>query len=298
VLERFAANHTIRGNSPQTMRAVRRWPDLFARLEQAGFSVPETIFDPMDGIDLSRKWLVKPLLSGGGRGVDFWRQRTFAEKRSMLQQYVPGKACSASFVANGSDAVLIGISELIGIDRFGVRGFRYCGSVLPLPEILEPETGKAVLEQVRRISTFLAREFELTGVNGFDFVLNGKQVSLIEVNPRYCASMELVERAYNLRVFHLHMEAVVDGRLPEFKLELHLDSRKFFGKGVLFSERDCIAPEMFEDPASDLRDVPMAGEKIHAGGPICTLLTHRSAYDETAADLFWRAGKLKEQIYG
>jgi uncharacterized protein len=299
VLDRFAANHRIIGNSPQTVRAVRHWPDLFSRLERAGFSIPETVFDPTEKVNVCRRWLVKPVSSGGGHGVGFWREGTFAEKRFMLQQYIPGKACSASFIANGSDAVLVGISEQwAGIEALGVRRFRYCGNVLPLPEILESETGKTTLEQIRRMATFLTREFGLTGANGFDFILHENQVVLIEVNPRYSASMELVERAYDLPVFHLHTEAVLHGRLPRFTLESQLNGSRFFGKAVLFCEKDCVAPEVLDDPAAGLRDMPMPGETMHAGSPFCTLLTCRPTYDEILIDLIRRAAKLKKQIYG
>ncbi len=41
----------------------------------------------------------------------------------MLQEYIPGKACSASFVANGQDCVVLGITEqLIGMHPFGSAG--------------------------------------------------------------------------------------------------------------------------------------------------------------------------------
>jgi uncharacterized protein len=187
---------------------------------------------------------------------------------------------------------------LIGVEHFGVRGFRYCGNILPSREVLDPETGKTVLAQVRRISAFLTKEFGLTGVNGFDFILNGGRVVLIEVNPRYSASMELIERAYSLPVFHLHVEAVSNGQLPEFNLESQLNNGKFFGKAVLFCEKDCVAPEALDCPASDLRDIPMPGERLHAGSPICTVLACRPAHDEILRDLVTRTAKIKEQIYG
>jgi predicted ATP-grasp superfamily ATP-dependent carboligase len=299
VLDRFVAHRSLIGNLPGAVRSVRCWRDLFSRLQQAGFPVPKTVFNRDHEVDARTGWLVKPVLSGGGHGIHPWDGRALTDTQYMLQQHIPGKACSASFVANRVGACLIGISEqLLGFEQFGVGGFRYCGSIIPLPEVLESETAKVVLEQVRRIAAFLTLEFGLTGVNGFDFILDGERVVLVEVNPRYSASMELLEKAYGLPVFRLHTEAVIDGRLPEFDLESQINRGQFFGKAVLFSEMNCVAPDILNDLGSNLKDIPMPGERLHEGSPICTLLTNKPTYKEILDDLTRRVGMLKRQIYG
>ena len=299
VLTQFAGACRIIGNSPETVRAVRHWPGLFCCFRQSGFSVPETFFSDRADLDSNRRWLVKPLLSGGGHGIYFLEGKTFSDHGRMVQQYVPGKACSASFVSNGRESVLIGITEqLIGMDQFGVQAFRYCGNILPLPEILAAGAGEAILEEVRRVAGVLSREYGLIGVNSFDFILDGDRVWLIEVNPRYSASMELIEHAYGLPVFHLHTQAVVEGYLPEFELELLLNGARFFGKSILFCERDCSAPDAQNWAAREIRDIPESGERLHKGSPICTLWASGRTYDETLAALIRRAARLKEEIHG
>jgi uncharacterized protein len=300
ILDLFAAGHRIIGNSPQVVRSVRDWPVLFSRLERAGFPVPETIHAGRDhNSDRDRPWLVKPVLSGGGHGISFSHGKEFAGKHWMLQRYIPGKSCSASFVSDGRETVVVGITEqLTGMRQFGVQDFRYCGSILPLRETLEPGIGETILEQVRRLSAFLTREFGLLGVNGFDFILEGDQVHLIEVNPRYTASMELIERAYGLAIFHLHMQAVMDKRLPSFRLESLLHGKKFFGKSILFSGKDVIVPEALNWRQWDVGDIPAHGEKLRVGSPICTFFAWRATYDDTLAELIRRAEMLKEQIHG
>ena len=109
--------------------------------------------------------------------------------------------------------------------------------------------------------------------------------------------MELIERAYGLPAFHLHWQAVVDGRLPEFKLESLLNSAKFFGKSILFCERNCTAPDT-QNRAPGKSGIFRSGETLQEGSPICTLLTGRPTYDETLAELIGQAGRLKEEIYG
>jgi predicted ATP-grasp superfamily ATP-dependent carboligase len=195
--------------------------------------------------------------------------------------------------------VILGITEqLIGLHEFGSRGFRYCGNILPLPELLDSRVSSNVLDQLNSLAAFLTKEYRLTGVNGVDFILKGDRVCLTEINPRYSASMELIERAYDIPIFHLHTQAVLDGTLPEFNLSELLNHRKFFGKVILFAEREAIMPDTQSWAAKGICDIPESDEKIPAGGPICTLLSGRPTYNKTLADLTDRAKELKEEIYG
>jgi uncharacterized protein len=299
IIQRLAGSRAIMGNSPQAVAAVRHWAELFDRLGRAGFPVPETIFaEDKRKADPHRRWLIKPVSGGGGHGIIFQKRSEFPGSRFMLQEYISGKACSASFVANGQDCVVLGIAEqLIGMHAFGSQGFRYCGNILPLPEVTDPGRAEIFVDRVRRLAVFLTRAYGLKGVNGIDFIFNGDEVFLTEVNPRYSASMELIEHAYELPIFHLHAQAVLCGSLPEFQLEAVLRNRTFFGKAILFAERNAVAPDTKGWLDSGARDIPAPGEKLHKGNPICTVLANRPTYDETRAELIQRAALLREAIY-
>lgn len=296
ILRRFAPKKII-GNSPQTVERVRDWATLFWNLKQAGFSPPETIFpDKGCAINPERRWLVKPILSGGGHGIDFLSDDKLRSS-SMVQEYIAGKSCSASFVANGRECVLIGVSEqLIGLSAFGAQKFRYCGNLLPLREAMDP--GGKIIEQVRRLAEFLTREYRLTGVVGMDFILKDNLVWPIEINPRYSASMELIERAYGLPIFHIHWKASIEANLPNFELEALINSGKCYGKAILYVDRDVVAPDIPDWDARNIRDVPMLGETLCSGGPIFTIFAGGLSSDETLAKLIGKAEALKKEIYG
>jgi uncharacterized protein len=298
ILRRFEAAHRIAGNAAAAVEAVRDWRTLFSSLRAAGFCVPETIVGYDGYSPASGRWLTKPVRSGGGHGILFFQGQSPREE-TLLQEYLPGKVCSASFVANGSESVLLGITEqLIGDQRFGVQGFRYCGNILPLPETYDRGDINGIVGTVRQISEFLVCKFGLSGINGFDFILNHGEVYLIEVNPRYSASMELIERAYNLPIFHIHMEACLNQRLPDFDLESQLSSEYFFGKSILFSEIDSVNPGDLNLPGCDLRDIPGPGQLLRKGSPICTILANGKTWAGTYGELIRQAGLLKDWIYG
>ncbi|HSW38549.1 MAG TPA: ATP-grasp domain-containing protein [Acidobacteriota bacterium] len=300
VIERFARLHPLIGNCPRVVRSIRSWESFFCTMKQAGFNVPENFFTS-DTVpkDAGRRWLVKPRLSGGGRGIAFYNGCSVTAGSQFIQEYIPGKACSASFVADGCGCVVLGITEqLVGLPQLGSGRFAYCGNILPLSDLFDPGIGPAVLEEVNRIAAFLTRTWNLVGLNGFDFILKGDRVYTIEVNPRYSASMELMEKAYSLPMFHFHVEAALRKKLPDFNLRERLDNNRFAGKGILFAGLDAVAPDTAGWHRMGIRDIPGQGEALQKGNPICTILAMQPSYDEVVSELFFRAGILQKAVYG
>jgi len=300
VLRELARNHRLLGNSPQAVASVRDWAALYAKLWHAGYSIPKTIFPGGDTIpDRGCRWLTRPLLSGGGHGIAFLNTHKAPDTGFMLQEYLPGKPCSVSFVANGHECVVLGITEqLIGMRQLGSQAFRYCGNLLPCPEAIDAAVGNRILHGARALASFLTREYGLAGVNGMDVIYDGRKICLTEVNPRYSASMELIEWAYALPIFHLHTSAIMNGELPTFALEKVWTDKKFFGKAILFAEKAATAPDTDDWLANGLRDVPASGERLPKGSPVCTILAARPTRDDTIAALIAQAEKLRQEIYG
>ncbi|WP_337286941.1 ATP-grasp domain-containing protein [Candidatus Methylomirabilis sp.] len=269
VVEVMAGGKQILGNSPTVLGLVRDPVTFFECLTNAGISAPKIIIDsePLD-LDFSIRWLRKPLRSGGGHGIAIHLPGDRLETGFFLQEYLDGLPYGAVFAADGRDACLLGISEqLIGRTEFGADDFRYCGSILGPMGTGQAEWGDLV-DRIRQVVRAITREFHLVGVNGIDFILKGKTVYPLEVNPRYTASMELVEWAYGLNIFKTHLDAC-QGRLPDFDLFAYLDAG-CFGKAIRFASRDMI----FHDPRwwfdRGVRDLPLEGEQIAQGKPICT----------------------------
>ncbi|CBE67214.1 MAG: ATP-grasp domain-containing protein [Candidatus Methylomirabilis oxygeniifera] len=272
VIETIAGGKPILGNGPAVLSSVRDPARFFEFLRQAGIPAPKIAFDSQPlNLHSDTLWLRKPLRSGGGHGIAVHLPEDRLAPDCFLQEYLDGLPCGAVFAADGWDACLLGVSEqLIGTKALGTDGFHYCGSILGPIEVGRVEWIDLV-ERIRQIVRAITREFHLVGVNGIDFIFKEKAVYPIEVNPRYTASMELVERAYGVNIFKTHLDAC-RGRLPDFDLTAYLDAG-YFGKAICFASRALI----FHDPRRwfdrGARDVPLEGGQIAQGKPICTVFS-------------------------
>jgi predicted ATP-grasp superfamily ATP-dependent carboligase len=255
IVARLAADARLLGNTPETLRRVRDPGQLFRFLAARGFAVPETR-RPGELLPSGGRWLVKPVRGGGGVGIRDFEGRPLAAGQ-ILQAYVEGISGSAAFVADGARSVLLGWTEQLR----GPRGFLYGGNVLPLAG------PAAALDEARRLAEALTAEFGLRGLNGFDFVLRAGRPVLVEVNPRFCASMELWDQAGASPVFALHL-AACEGALPG-AVPAPDDVR---GKAVVYAPRPVRVGETAGWIARGVRDVPPPDSTIQAGHPICTVL--------------------------
>jgi predicted ATP-grasp superfamily ATP-dependent carboligase len=266
-VERLARGRRLLGNPPAVLTRVRNPIALSSMLRRQGFATPATRATPLTNSGVAT-WLLKPRRSGGGHGVVLWRRARSVPKGSYLQERIAGIPGSVIFAANGDSAVVLGLSrQLVGDSRFGAQGFRYCGSLIGSRTTpVFPRQGE-ILETATALASDVTREFGLVGLNGIDFIARKGVPYPIEVNPRYSASMELLERVHGLSLFEVHIHACL-GMLPS-EPETYSGIE---GKAIVFAKRDVILgdTEAWVGRQS-FGDVPHPGERIPCGRPICTV---------------------------
>lgn len=262
---RLAQRRRLLGNPSLVLRRVRNPIELMRALRRRGFATPSTRARPLPARPGS--WLLKPRRSGGGHETAAWRGGESVPRTHYLQERISGIPGSVVFAADGRRAAPLGLSrQLVADARFGARGFRYCGS------LLGPDTGlfprqEELLEIATRLANAVTEEFGLVGLNGIDFIARNGVPYPIEVNPRYSASMELVERARGLSLFEVHARAC-QGILPAAPAPLAAVQ----GKAIVFARRNVILGDT--RPWLEhgwFADVPHPGERISRGRPICTV---------------------------
>lgn len=287
LVARLAERHALLGNPPDVLRAVRDPWRLAAALHDAGLPSPATSAGAPQ--DRSRRWLRKPLRGGGGTRVRAWRGGALPAG-VVVQERIDGVACSAAAVGDGVDAVVLGISEqLVGRRAFGVRGYRWCGNVVP-PRLPAGERD-GLLGQARAICSCLAAAFALRGLFGVDFVWDGERAWTIEVNPRPTASLEAIEAAHGIGVFDAHLRACA-GELPRVESE----RAGAAGKAVLFATEDVVVGDSVGWLERGVRDVPHPGERIAAGHPVCTLVAVAATPQEVLDELEEHAARLRAEL--
>ncbi len=236
--------------------------------------LPRTIF-PGEKLPREGKWLIKDLHRSGGRGTSFWRNGSRLNQNSILQEYLDGILASATFVSNGQDSVLLGMTyQYAGEQALNAERFAWCGNVAPL---LDEELQDVIQKAIKA----LVNDMGLIGINGFDFILHDGEPYLIEINPRFCGSVELIEDLLGVNAFMLHMDAC-GGVLPRSigTFPKHLS----FGKAILYTRRAIRLGSTDRWQANRIADIPHSNEKIPRGAPVCTLLTKAVGEEEC-----WRA---------
>ena len=315
----LASGRALWGNAPAVLCRVRDPILLAATLGRRGFAVPAVhsgepgTRNPEPGtLNLEPDaWLLKRLASGGGRCVRPWRRGTRVPRGCYLQALVDGVPASVVFVAASGQAVPIGVSrQLVGERAFGATGYQYCGSILTAAGDADHDR---VIDNACRLSCVVTEEFDLVGVNGVDFIARGQDACAIEVNPRWSASMELVEHAYGLSVFGAHAAACADGVLPAFDLTAARRGARAVGKAVIFARQDVVVGDTNPwlgssarparssgpaPPALEIRDVPRPGERIATGRPVCTVLASGSDSAACHAALVQGAARVYAQLAG
>jgi hypothetical protein len=198
-----------------------------------------------------------------------------------------------AFVADGRRATLLGVSQqLIGDAAFGAKGFQYCGSLLG-KGLAGPSGFDGLVGRLEEIVGHLTAAFRLVGVNGMDFILQRDLLYPLELNPRYTASMELIEMAYGPNIFSTHVEAC-HGTLPPFDVRAVPDV--CIGKAILFAERTAIAPTTDGWWDQGIRDIPFPGERIEAGNPICTILVSGPSLEACYQALREKADSVRQEL--
>lgn len=202
-------------------------PTLYHLVKQLGGTMPRTLTTPPNCSDSAGKfnWLCKPYRSGGGVGIMHWASQQAVDQTTSnktepksyskhhynnsyyYQEYVPGTPYAALFVGFADRQLLVGITQQLIGDFLAAPAnpFTYCGSVGPIELPFE------VLETVERLGCDLGANITgLRGLWGLDFVWDGKDVWVIEVNPRYTASCEIHELARGIALLSAHRSACLD----------------------------------------------------------------------------------------
>lgn len=293
VLSAIETRRPLWGSSVKAMSAVRgpnlfKFPPAITGIDWPEVAIPSWWLNPTRGRRFIPRggapvdYIIKPIRSGGGAGVRRWSPRGPVGRDHVLQTYIEGMPIGVAYRADDDSIRLLGVTQqIIGDARFGSRhAFQYCGSIGPIEP---PQRDVAALTELGEV---LAERYGLRGLFGVDAIvsqLRPPRIHPVEVNPRYTASVEVLERATRRAALAPADDwpaGAIDGMIH--------------GKAILYAQNPGKVPDLYELFAeSQVGDVPAVGDDVAAGEPICTLF----ASGQDQADCLNRLHTMAQRLY-
>jgi predicted ATP-grasp superfamily ATP-dependent carboligase len=249
------------GTAAEDVRRVRDPHAFFELLATHDVGFPPVAFESPVAAD---GWLVKDPGGCGG-----WQVRRAAVPGEAVasgtywQRERPGQPMSATFVGNGSDAVLLGVNRQ-GTRALADRPFVFSRVVGPVT------VSERVQQELAAVVRLLAASFRVRGLASLDFLLDGDTVEVLELNPRPPASLALYPKVGDGGPLLAHLRACEEGRLPA---AAHRDER-VRGSEIVFAAhamRIDAARASAIEAVPGTADLPAAGTEIGAGEPVCSV---------------------------
>ncbi|KNZ33054.1 MAG: hypothetical protein AD742_08830 [Methylibium sp. NZG] len=294
LLEQGAQVLPLIGTPAAAVRRVRDPAAFFGFLDVARVAHPQMAASPP--ADPSG-WLLKSALGTGGwhiRPASAAASHSTAPADHYFQRQVAGTPMSATFIANGRDATVLGFNELI-VRSVAGRPFVYCGAIGPVP--LPARAAAEATRAVRR----LAAEFDLRGACSLDFMLDGDEVLLLEVNPRPSASMACYAQRLPQGVLAAHVCACLEGGLPPAEPYGLGDPQRHavHGHHIVFAPHrlvlDAAAATRLAQQAH-AHDLPFAAATFDIGEPLCTVSATAPDADQVRTQLDRRCEALMNSL--
>jgi predicted ATP-grasp superfamily ATP-dependent carboligase len=324
LVDQMAWISPLLGNPADVLARIRSPWELGEMLQSAGLLFPDTR-ESAEGLPLDGSWLAKTYKGASGSGVRVLSGErgagSWEEIRAdgvCFQKHIDGTPCAAVYIASDGSAELLGVTlQIIGEPWLHAHGFQYAGSIGPWP------IAEAVRETLERLGNVLSEQFELAGLFGVDFILAGERVWTVEINPRYTASVEIVERSTGVQAIAAHIAACggVPGaierpgpnsgptRFEAFDRLSRADAPArslCHGKATLFARRDIVISQEFADfsiaeslitPWPMLGDVSSAGTPIESGRPVLTMFASGTSVADVEQGLRERVVEVERRLY-
>jgi uncharacterized protein len=261
LLARIAERWPLIGNRAATVTRAKD-PDALAALAR-DCDVPHPAI-AWEQPDDPERWLVKR--HGGSGGGHIKTAMSAPGATRYFQRRVPGAAISALILADGRDAAVLGFSEQWCAPT-AQQPFRYGGAVTPAH--MAPRVTAALEEVIGR----LVAAAPLSGLNSIDFLIDGDDVWLLEINPRPGATVDLFEPEQgSLLAWHIAACGGSFGPVPIRDLGARAGA-------IVYAEASIACAPRLEWP-DWTADRPQPGTAIAAGAPLCTVLAAAVTSDE------------------
>lgn len=266
----------VLGNLQETIQYCKN-PQLFAAFCEAyHMRTPAIQFSrPSDTF----AWLQKQIGGSGGAHIRPVLPLDLPINNAIYyQQIQAGTSISCLFLADGSNAQVIGFNEQL-CNATRLLPYRYGGVV---SHFSLPEKVKTAIE---RFVQNAAKQLKLRGLNSADFIVDGDDVYALEINPRLSASLDCYQTKKG-DLFAAHIAACM-GDLKDWPI-VDKHARAHF---VVYAYEAVSVPSTIDWPEW-VRDIPQPNSEIPADAPICTVVADARTAKRAKQKLFERVRDL------
>lgn len=265
------------------------------------FDVPLT-FQPSDVGELNEilqqytnnQFILKPLQGSGGLGIFLLNNESCDELKQVneiyenislenyiLQEYIEGTNVSSSVLSSHNDRKNLINSRLITEHDLGNDTYEYSGNILPLDENsfrmfngtrTNGDDGNTKIinfdelnDEMKNTSEDLIRQFKLIGSNGVDYILDKDgELKVIEINPRFQGTYELVENVLGINLLDTHIKAC-EGEIIDIT-----NPKQYSIKKIIYARKQVNIGNL---NIPNVYDIPYEGVKIEKDQPLVTIIS-------------------------
>lgn len=277
--ERF----TLIGNDAETIRRAKDPEQFFAVLAELGIPHPETRRDAPSDPD---GWLMKRVGGSGGLHIHRCPAKPRPDKRRYFQRQVSGEAISLLGLVSEKSAAFAASRQWTS--PLARRPFRYGGAAGSLP--LDADLEARLIEASLAVSEAL----KLKGLVSFDYLVADGVPSLLEVNPRPGATLDVFDDKAGT-LFKAHVAAARGGD-PAALLSADWHPPVARAAAFLYADRGPLTAPAVDWP-DWAADRPQPGSVIGAGQPLATATAEGHDIDAVQAVCAERLGQLETLLY-
>jgi predicted ATP-grasp superfamily ATP-dependent carboligase len=251
LLERLAAAAPLLGNPPGALAAVKDEVRLAALLARLGAPHPRIAATPQPG------WMRKRRGGSGGTHID---RGAVPERGFYWQEPAQGTPSSALFAADGRRARLLGWTEQWTAPA-AAAPWRFGGCAGPVPP------PASLVAEVAGLCDALVAAVGLVGLNSLDLLVENARFTVLEVNPRPGATLDVLDGPDGAGALWRHHLDAVAGTLPPAAAPMRAARAAL----VLYAPAPIRVPAALAWP-DWAADIPLPDNLITAGAPLCTVL--------------------------
>ncbi len=270
------------------LRSIHSWEDWAI---ESGMKWPETWTTPLPDSEShsDRQWLKKNILSAAGLGVvgfDSLRNRRTESNRTesklgeYFQEFRKGEVIGLTFLSDRERTQWVGSAMSWPTGNFDVpEPWLYRGSVGPI--LLDVRD----CDCVTALGNIVRRDSGIRGLWQADCIRDENGLWLLEINPRWSASMELLDASWDATLVAYHAQAILGATLPQ--LPEQSDTSRLLGKTIVYAQSNWqpslalwtrwwsqrwngATEELLEQVR--LADIPSSCDEIPAGYPVLSCI--------------------------